>query len=105
MTQSLFTESESNPTDKISNKEITLRLNILGKLMELHNMDADEAKRYQSAAYNLEKSQTDINASSDGAMLKIGVNKIVLPKIKELKETGELQALNDLIEQTPAGLF
>lgn len=91
---------------EISNKEITLRLNVLGKLMELHNMDEVEARKYQSAAYNLDKSGTDIVEMPNDELKKIpGVNKLVLTKIQELKDTGELQALNNLIEQTPSGLF
>ena len=92
--------------ETISNKEITLRLTILGKLMELHNMDEAEAKKYQAAAYNLDKSGADVIAASDDELKKIpGVNKLVLSKINELKTTGELEALDAVLEQTPAGLF
>src|SRR5688500_17388495 len=108
MTMTLFYPQYENgiTSEKISNKEITLRLHLLGKLMELHNLDADEAKKYQSAAYNLEKSNTDINGLADALLTKIpGVNKLVLSKINEMKQTGEMEALNDVLEQTPAGLF
>ena len=92
--------------DGLTSKQITQTLELLGKLMELHDQDAFRAKGFQSAAYNLNKAAVDVVNGSDEALLAIpGVGKTVLGKIHELRENGSLPELIDLMSKTPPGVI
>ncbi|HZG00085.1 MAG TPA: helix-hairpin-helix domain-containing protein [Chitinophagales bacterium] len=92
--------------DGLTGKQITQTLELLGKLMELHDQDAFRAKGLQSAAYNLNKAAVDVVNGSDEALLAIpGVGKTVLGKIHELRENGSLPELLDLMSKTPPGVI
>jgi DNA polymerase (family X) len=92
--------------DGLTSKQITQSLELLGKLMELHDHDAFRAKNFQSAAYNLNKAAVDVPNASDEALLAIpGVGKTVLEKIHELRDSGTLPELVDLMSKTPTGIL
>lgn len=88
------------------NYQIADQFSLLSKLMDIHGENSFKAKTYAAAAFNIEKlpmqlAETD---ASKIASLK-GIGESTAKKITEILQTGQLQALNDLIAQTPPGVI
>ncbi len=89
----------------MTNNEIAGRLNLLGKLLELHGTDAFKTKAYTNAYLSLRKWPDPVSAMSPEQISEIsGIGKAMQAKIRELVNTGEMQALNDIMDRTPIGL-
>lgn len=89
----------------MDNFEISQKLGTYAKVLELHEGNAFKIKALASAAYTLKKMQEPILDMPPEKWSEIrGVGKTVSGNISELGETGELQALNDLLVQTPVGI-
>lgn len=90
----------------MTNSEIVDRLELTGRLMELHDKDAFRTRAFSSAAFSLDKSTADLaNLSVDDLIKLPGVGKSVAYKIREIAETGRLTELDDLLAQTPSGVL
>ncbi len=89
----------------IDNAGILNALNLYAKLAELHNENAFKIRAYSSAAFNLKKIKEPFSQMSDADLLSIpGVGKGVVDSIRELTQTNEMKALQDLMQITPAGI-
>ncbi|MFN4972071.1 MAG: helix-hairpin-helix domain-containing protein [Bacteroidota bacterium] len=90
----------------ISNSEISELLSYTADLSELHDGNPFKIKSYQSAAYRIDKMTTTLAALSvDELAAQPGIGKSIAAKIHEIATTGTLAELNELIEQTPAGVI
>ncbi len=88
------------------NYQIADQFSLLSKLMDIHGENSFKAKTYAAAAFNIEKLPVQL-AETDAskiASLK-GVGESTAKKIIEIIQTGQLQALNDLIAKTPPGVI
>ena len=90
----------------MTNSEIADHFSLLSKLMDIHGEDAFRAKNYSIAAYNIERLPAEV-AEMDEAQLFAtrGIGSSTGSKIRELLETGKLQALEEMINRTPKGVL
>lgn len=89
----------------ISNKDIARTFNLLASLMELHGENAFKAKAYSSAYLTLRKWEKPLLEMPDDALDQIpGVGASVISKIRELRDTGRVDALEKLKAITPEGV-
>lgn len=90
----------------LDNYTIADQFSLLGKLMDIHGENSFKAKSYSSAAFTIEKLPVQL---SDTPREKIpslkGIGDSTAKKIMELLDTGKLQALDDIISKTPAGIL
>jgi DNA polymerase (family 10) len=90
----------------LDNYTIADQLSLLSKLMDIHGENEFKSKSYASAAFALEKLADQV---ADMAPEKItavrGIGKSVGEKVIELLNTGNLAALNEILEKTPAGIL
>lgn len=79
---------------------------MLAKLMDIHGENAFKSKSYASAAFTIEKLPVDLAGMDANKMFAIkGIGESTGRKILEVLETGELQVLRQLIQQTPEGVL
>jgi DNA polymerase (family X) len=90
----------------MTNYEIADIFSLLSKLSDIHGVDAFKVKQYSIAAYNIEKISEAI-ADMEAKTLHNykGIGASTGKKIEEILQTGQLQALTELIEKTPSGIF
>ena len=88
----------------ISNREIRRMFTLYGKLLQLHEKRPELAAILPNAAFYARRIKKDIITLD-----KQSVNKLFRPSIAkiiiELQRTGNIEALDELIQITPAGLF
>lgn len=90
----------------MDNYALADQFSLLAKLMDIHGENSFKSKSYSSAAFTLEKLPQEISSLPKEKIFSIkGIGESVGKKIIELLETGSLQALQDLIAQTPAGIL
>jgi DNA polymerase (family X) len=90
----------------MDNYQIAEYFSLLSKLMDIHGENSFKAKSYASAAFNIEKLTVQLQDTSHDAIFKIkGIGESSGKKIIELLDTGELQALKDIIAKTPPGVI
>ena len=95
----------------MTNADIVDRLEQTSRLMELHDRgdgstDAFKIRTYQSAAFTLDKSTTDVTSLSVDELVKLpGIGKSIAQKIREIIDTGHLTELDELLAQTPTGVL
>ena len=90
----------------MENYAIADQFSLLSKLMDIHGENSFKAKSYSSAAFAIEKFPSPIAALNEEQIFKIkGIGESVGKKIIELLQTGELSALQELIQQTPVGVL
>jgi DNA polymerase (family X) len=90
----------------LDNYTIADQLSLLSKLMDIHGENEFKSKSYASAAFTLEKLEekvADMKPEKITAIRNIG--KGVGEKVIELLNTGQLEALNEILEKTPAGIL
>ncbi|WP_276359875.1 DNA polymerase/3'-5' exonuclease PolX [Daejeonella sp. H1SJ63] len=89
----------------MENKTIARTLRLLSQLMELHNGNPFKVKSVANAAFKIDKLPYSITDKSLTELDAIdGLGKSIASKVFELINTGNLQELNDLLSQTPAGI-
>ncbi|MCI5054886.1 MAG: helix-hairpin-helix domain-containing protein [Flavobacteriales bacterium] len=89
----------------ISNKEISKNLKLLGKLLELHGANSFKTKSYYNGAFQIGKFPQPLHALPDEEISQIrGIGKSMVPKIRELIDTGELSNIQELVKETPPGV-
>jgi DNA polymerase (family X) len=90
----------------MDNYAIADQFSLLAKLMDIHGENAFKAKSYASAAFSIEKLPEQLVAIPEAKIFKLkGIGESVGKKVVELIQTGELQALQELIANTPAGIL
>lgn len=90
----------------IDNYQIADRFSLLSKLMDIHGEDAFKAKTYAAAAFNIEKLPVQLAETEPSKISTYkGIGASTAKKVLEILQTGELQALTDLIARTPAGVI
>ncbi len=89
----------------MTNKEIAKTFNDLGKIMELHGENPFKIRSYSNAYLSLRKLQTPLVNMEDFEISAIkGVGKTIVTKIRELEETGKLEAMDKYKAITPIGV-
>ncbi|MCB9046756.1 MAG: DNA polymerase/3'-5' exonuclease PolX [Chitinophagales bacterium] len=90
----------------MTNGEISDHFSLLSKLMDIHGEDAFRAKNYSIAAYNIDKLPRQASEMDDAELFTMrGIGQSTGSKIRELLETGKLQALEDILARTPQGIL
>ncbi|MEY2637422.1 MAG: hypothetical protein RLZZ197_1900 [Bacteroidota bacterium] len=90
----------------MENDQIVDVLELLVKLWDLHNSNEFKSKNLAFAARGLDKYPGLIHSLSEQELLMIpGVGKVVVKIVQEVAATGTCTDLEQIIEQTPAGLL
>ena len=90
----------------MTNGQISDQFSLLSKLMDIHGEDAFRAKNYSIAAYHIDKLPRQATEMDDAELFNMkGIGKSTGAKIRELIDTGKLQALEDIIAKTPVGIL
>ena len=79
----------------MENKEIASVLKMVGQLMELHDEEKFKTRSYTNASFQISKYPHPLRELDDNKLLAVpGVGKNLVPKIRELIDTGEMSYLN-----------
>ncbi len=90
----------------MSNYEIADKFSLLSKLMDIHGENSFKAKSYASAAFAIEKLPVQLSKTPQEKIFTIkGIGESTGKKIIELLQTGQLKALDDLLQKTPPGIL
>ena len=90
----------------MSNNEIADHFSLLSKLLDIHGENSFKSKSYSSAAYNIEQLQKEISdMSEDELYQQRGIGQSTGEKIRQLLQTGQMEALRELRASTPAGVI
>lgn len=90
----------------MTNEQIAGKFSLLAKLLEVHGGNAFKAKSYTNAAFTINKLTEDLTGLPAEKLAAIkGIGTSTAAKISELLATGKLNALDELIENTPAGIL
>ena len=78
----------------ISTAEIADALDLLAKLLELHDENTFKAKSYSNTAFRLSRTNIDLGGKTKDELEKMeGIGKSAAKKIVEMKETGTIDEL------------
>ena len=90
----------------MTNKEIAQTFQLLANLMELHDGDPFRIRSYQFVYQNIKNMDQTLSDMPASEMASIkGIGKSIAAQISTILQTGELPALNQLIEITPSGIL
>lgn len=90
----------------MDNATIAENFSLLSKLMDIHGENSFKTKTYSIAAYNIDKLPVSLQDTPREKLFAIkGIGESVGKKVVEMLDTGHLQALNDLISNTPPGVI
>jgi DNA polymerase (family 10) len=90
----------------MTNSDIIEILEFAAKLLELHGENEFKVRTYAAAAFQLDKSPLDLSTLSVDELIKTpGVGKSMALKIDEIRTTGQLSELNELLSRTPEGVI
>lgn len=90
----------------MTNSEIADHFSLLSKLMDIHGEDAFRAKNYSIAAYHVDKLPRQATEMDDAELFNMkGIGKSTGAKIRELIATGKLEALEEIVNNTPPGIL
>lgn len=90
----------------MDNYSIADQFSLLSKLMDIHGENSFKARSYGAAAFNIEKLPTPLEQipTEEIASLK-GIGASTAQKIIEILQTGKMQALEEMILNTPPGVI
>ncbi len=89
----------------MDNYTVAEHFSLLSKLMDIHGENSFKAKNYAVAAFTIEKLPVQLTEMSEGDIFSTrGIGTSTGEKIKELLETGSLDALKEILAKTPAGV-
>ncbi len=92
-------------TPIIDNKYIAAQINLLAKLLELHNENPFKIKNYTYAAQLIKKYPDALVALEEDALKNIkGIGSATASKIWELIQTGKIAELENQLDKTPIGV-
>ncbi|OZA63135.1 MAG: histidinol-phosphatase, partial [Sphingobacteriia bacterium 39-39-8] len=90
----------------ITNDAISDNFSLLAKLMDIHGENSFKAKSYAAAAFSVDKLSTPLSEMPSKEIFNIkGIGESAGNRIIEMLQTGKLQLLEDLIQNTPAGIL
>jgi DNA polymerase (family X) len=90
----------------MTNYEIADHFSLLSKLMDIHGENSFRAKSYSILAYNIEKLPREISLMDDAELFaQKGIGDGTGAKIRELQNTGKLEALDKIVAATPPGIL
>lgn len=90
----------------MDNAAIADNFSLLAKLMDIHGENSFKTKTYAAAAFNIEKLPMQLKDTPKEKIATIkGIGASTGEKVMEMIDTGQLQVLNDLISNTPAGVI
>lgn len=89
----------------MTNKEIASTFQYLGNIMELHGENKFKIRSYSNAYIQLRKLPTPVVEMTDAEINKVkGIGKAISGKIRELIDTGVIEALEGYKAKTPEGV-
>ena len=88
----------------LSNREISRLFNLYSELLLLHRSDERLAVLLSGAAYRLRNMENEILSLEKKELSKL-FNPGIVDVIEEIRLTGTIQVLDELIQLTPPGLF
>ena len=90
----------------MENAAIADNFSLLSKLMDIHGENSFKSKTYSIAAFNIEKLPVQLKETPKEKLFSIkGIGDSIGHKVIEMLETGRLQALDEIIANTPAGVI
>ena len=90
----------------MDNYAIADQFSLLSKLMDIHGENAFRAKSYASAAFAIEKAPTEMASLNEEQIAALrGIGDSSAKKVTEILQTGELKALQELLQKTPTGVL
>ena len=90
----------------MDNYAIADKFSLLSKLMDIHGDNSFKARIYGAAAFNIEKLPMQLADTPREKIFAIkGIGESTGKKVLEMIDTGELEALNEIISKTPAGVI
>lgn len=90
----------------MTNYEIADHFALLSKLMDIHGENSFKSKSYSIAAYNIEKLPREITEMDDAELFSMkGIGDSTGKKIREIQNTGKLEALEAILATTPPGIL
>lgn len=89
----------------MENKPVARTLRLLSQLMELHEGNPFKIKSVANAAFKVDKLPFPIAGKTLEQLEKVnGIGKSIASKIIELFETGTIAEMQELLDNTPAGV-
>lgn len=90
----------------MTNKEIAAQLNLIAKLLDIHQESSFKSKSYSNAAFAVDRYPSAIASIPSNQIAGTrGLGENMARTITELIETNEIKYLNELIERTPKGIL
>ncbi|MBK8343921.1 MAG: DNA polymerase/3'-5' exonuclease PolX [Bacteroidetes bacterium] len=90
----------------LSNKEVSTIFKTIGGLMELHGENDFKTKSYANAAFQIGRIHELVLSLEEADLAsRQGIGKSVAAKIVELRDTGTISALEELMAVTPPGII
>ena len=90
----------------MSNKEISNQFTLLSKLMDIHGENSFRSKSYSVLGYKITQLNIELATLPEKDIFNLnGIDETMGKKIVEILATGSIQSLEDLIENTPAGVL
>ena len=90
----------------MNNSQIAGAFTMLSKLMDIHGENSFKSKTYSIAAYHIEKLPQPLAHTDRNKIAGIkGLGPSVAAKIAELLDTGNLNVLQEYVNNTPAGVI
>ncbi len=90
----------------MSNDEIAEHFSLLSKLTDVHGENPFKSKSYGNAAFTLEKLEREVADMSDVELYQQrNIGQSIGEKIRELLQTGRLEALEQMMARTPRGVM
>lgn len=88
------------------NADLAARLETIARLLELTGANRFRVNAFAKAARVIEKETRDVSTLDTDELVAIdGVGKGVAEKVHELRDTGSIAELDELLEETPPGLL
>jgi DNA polymerase (family 10) len=89
----------------MNNADIAEHFSLLSKLMDINGENSFKSKTYSIAAFHIEKLEYPLTETDRNTIASIkGLGPSVAAKVIELLDTGSMKVLQEIIENTPAGV-
>jgi len=89
----------------MENTQLAEQLELFSKLLDIHGADSFKSKSYAAAAFTIEKLTFPLVSTPKEKWRSIrGIGNSVAAAISELLEHGKLNALEEFLHLTPAGV-